>query len=360
MYIAALPAAFPHWLLLVQQQMLYRRYLPLDAAQHMTDPHQMIVHHMREMIRRKAVRFHDHRISLVLRHIVRHPAEHHIVERHAVRLVCVHLEPNAERLVFGQFLGQLHRRQMATPIVVFGHLARLQRLFAQQVQPSLRAEAIVRGAVLDQLLDVRMVQFEAFALHVRTVCTAVAWTLVRPDARPLEIGAQLVGGTRDEATLVGVLDAQHECAVIGACKQVVVEGSAQAAQMQVACGRSALGQWDDNNIADEIVCLPVGLGANRTRTPTSDSLSVLLQVECEARSVCWSQYVRCPPATSQGRTAARPNTDGTKVRNVASISGFICDDSIGSGPNCSGHNSDTIRACLLLCILLYFADRREL
>lgn len=149
--------------------MLGRRYLPLYAAQHMTDAHQMVINHMRKMVRRIAVRLDNHRVPLDLGHIIGHPSKNHILELHALRVSRVHLEPNTELLILGQPLCQLHGCQMATAVVVARHLACLQRLLAQQLQPALRAEAIVRRAILDQLLYVRMVHSQSFALHVRTV-----------------------------------------------------------------------------------------------------------------------------------------------------------------------------------------------
>lgn len=68
----------------INKQMLSSRDLPLHASQHMSDPHQMIIHHIGKVVRWVAVTLHEHWIALVERHVVCYTAEDQVFEELAV------------------------------------------------------------------------------------------------------------------------------------------------------------------------------------------------------------------------------------------------------------------------------------
>lgn len=88
---------------------------PLGAAQHVTDAHVMVVHHVGQVVRGEAVGLQDDRISLHRRHLVPRPAEDRVPEGLGAG---VQLEADRARDSPGQFLLDLLRPQQSTPVVV--------------------------------------------------------------------------------------------------------------------------------------------------------------------------------------------------------------------------------------------------
>jgi hypothetical protein len=76
----------------------------------------------------------------------------------------------------------------------------------------------------------------AFALFVGTERAALTHAFVNADAEPCESFVDVVLGSGDEALGVGVLDAQYHVAAVTTCEQVVVEGSANSADVERSGG----------------------------------------------------------------------------------------------------------------------------
>jgi len=65
---------------LKQRDVLWSRQQPLLTAQHMTDPHQMVVNHMRKVVRRKSVGLEYDEVALVPAGIATVHAHGHVCE----------------------------------------------------------------------------------------------------------------------------------------------------------------------------------------------------------------------------------------------------------------------------------------
>ena len=97
-------------------------------------------------------------------------------------------------------------------------------------------EGDVGLAVVEQLLDILAIDVATLALLVGAVITTLMHSLVNAYAKPLQGLVDIVLGARHEAVAVGVLDAQNHCAAILTSKEVVVECSSHAANVQRSSG----------------------------------------------------------------------------------------------------------------------------
>src|SRR4029453_8714154 len=96
------------------------------------------------------------------------------------------------------------------------------------------AVAEVGVAVGDQGVDRDVVAVEAFGLHVRPVGAALQVALVPVEAEPAQPVHDPGGAVGHVAPGVGVLDAEHEPAVVAAGVKVRVQGGPRSADMQKA------------------------------------------------------------------------------------------------------------------------------
>ena len=204
----------------------------------MGDGHQVVVHHVGEVVGGQAVGL----------------DEHVVVQRGAV-----HLHVAVEQIVkTGLALGghvladdvglarldaalDLLRGEMQAVLVVFEGLALLLRLRARLVQPLPGAEAVVGAAAPDQFLRIGQVEVAPLRLDVGAVLAAHVRAFVVGKAGGGQRGVDLFHRAGNFALLVGVLDAQDELAAVAAGEQIGVKRRAQAAQVQITgrAGREA-------------------------------------------------------------------------------------------------------------------------
>ena len=148
----------------------------LIAADHMSDPHGMVVHHVREIVGGIAVRLdQDHIIQLCVRNLdltvdLIHefccPFPGNILSDHVGNTLC--------EVLFDLFL-----RQRKTMFVV-DHDLLIAGLSAQALQSLLRAEAVISLSLFDQLLRIFHIDAGrfAFALDIRTVPAVLVGSLI--------------------------------------------------------------------------------------------------------------------------------------------------------------------------------------
>ncbi len=158
-----------------------------------------------------------------------HPSVHEIVD--ADDPVVGDLEAHDVRLG-ARALGRLFGIDVAAVPVVLGDLAARLLLRAHGGEPLLRAEAEVRGARVDQILSGLLIEWQPLRLNIRRVWSALARALVPRDAHPVQAVVDRVDRALYQAILVGVLDAEDERALVLAREEVVVEGRADAADVQ--------------------------------------------------------------------------------------------------------------------------------
>lgn len=139
----------------------------------MGDLHEMIIHHVRQMIGRVSVGLDQNgividtldQIQLVRRAVLARLAVHQIVEHR----VSFHLQSNDMRFTLGRPLFRLLRRDLPAFPIVTGRQSSLAAMSGESVQSIGGAEAAVGVAVLDQLLRVGAVDGGSFGLKLLSV-----------------------------------------------------------------------------------------------------------------------------------------------------------------------------------------------
>ena len=221
----------------LQQQLLARRgRQQVVAADHVRHAVVQVVERVRELVGGDAVGAQQHVVAeqavLPL-----HGAPHQILDLgHA-------LERRAEpdhRLAAGRLeLRDLGGRQVAMGARRRRRIVGLARRRAGRLELLRRLEAGIREAVGDQLRRDLAVHVEALALQVRAERAALGGRLVEVEPEPVERLLDLLDRAGRLAGLVGVLDAQHRDAAVVAGEQPVVEGGANASDVEVPGRRGA-------------------------------------------------------------------------------------------------------------------------
>ena len=208
---------------------------PLLAAHNMGRSHQVIVDDMGEMIGRDAVRLEQDDVLIVLGQL----------QRSLDQIGVLDLVFNAARRAETDDIALARRNPalnfLQRTVAVLGVLAVIAEVLlvllllrAHLRQLLLGAEARIRIAALDELLDKYMIDLRALALAVRTVIAVVAiqcCALVKRQTELLEGIQNQLDTALDFALLVGILNAEIEDAA-GLMRQTLVDDRAeQVAQM---------------------------------------------------------------------------------------------------------------------------------
>ena len=209
----------------------------------MRDPHQVIIHHVREVIGGEAVGFEQH---LVVDHI--------IVDGDLFADQVAEMQLSSERHLHAdrmwhagsELLLDVRLAECAAAAVV-------ARVFFLFLLPGTggrefigSAEAAVGLALVQQLLRVSPVDVRAFRLHVRSVPAALFGSLVEAQAGPAQRVYQVFHRSFDVAGAVGVLDTQDGAAAMPAREQVIIESRTESPDMKEAGGTG--GETDANGI----------------------------------------------------------------------------------------------------------------
>ena len=217
----------------VQQAVLGHGAQPLFAPQHMADPHQVVVHHHRQVVGGKAVGLHqDLHVHLPPRYL--DDATQAVVE--TASPLFRHCQTHHRAFAGGDEALCLGVGQRQTAAVVARRLAAGLLLAAQGRQPLCRAEAAERLAGGEEPVRVAPVEGLAFALPVRTALAADVRPLVPVEAQPPQRGKDPRFRSAGAAGLIGVLDAQHELAAVALRQGAVEECHVGRAHMGISGG----------------------------------------------------------------------------------------------------------------------------
>lgn len=214
---------------LVQQVVLGRGGEVLAAPYHVGDAHQVVVHHVGEIVGGQAVGLDEH---LVVQGGVLHRdvAEDHVVEG-GLPLRGDFLPDdigNPRR----QFFVYLSSGELPAAAVVPAQAV----LAVEAVQPLLGAKAAVGVAPLYKQLGVSAVEVPPLGLDVGPHGAAQVGTLVPVEAALAQGLVDDLGGALHKALLVGVLDAQDEFSPLVPGDKPGVQGGAQVADVHIAGG----------------------------------------------------------------------------------------------------------------------------
>ena len=221
----------------VEQHMQRSRGQPFLPADHVGDLHEVIVHHIGEVVGRHAVALKEHLIVEQVR-LHAHLATDEVVQHDGVEfgdLEADHIGFARREATIDFFLRQDQGilQVEAGGAAVGERAAGGFQLFATGFQLLRRVERVVGVTALDQLQGILPVDGLAFALSVGRMGTiAETDPFVRFDAAPFEGFDDVFLGARDEALLVGILNAQNEIATFLLGKQVVIKGRPNPAHMQ--------------------------------------------------------------------------------------------------------------------------------
>jgi len=215
---------------LVEQDVFRRGGDVLAAAHHVRDAHQVVIHHVGEVIGREAVALEQ---DLVVELFVLHGdvAVDEILEGSRTFLAYAladHVRQALGQLRLHLFGGQPAAAPVVTQdgsIMLFFRLLGLLRLLA---------ETAVGVAFGQQLLGVFLVEAAALALRIRPHRPAFIRALVVLQAGHGESFVDDLHTVLHEPGLVGILYAQDENAFVLARVQVRVQGGAEVADMHVA------------------------------------------------------------------------------------------------------------------------------
>ena len=221
---------------------------PFLPPHHVGDPHQVVVHHVGEVIGGDAVAFQQHQILIVLRHIQLAPdGVQHFGPLFRVAHTLIAQHP-------GPALGQLFFYLLQRQIPAFGEGAVIAEiellgllLLPQSGQLLLRAEAGVGPALFDQVFGHGLIYLLPLPLTVGAVVAPVfrlsrlvqQHALVEGHAEKVHHGQQGLHRARHFPLGVGVLHPEDDetAALVG--QPFADGGVVQVAQMHEAGGRRA-------------------------------------------------------------------------------------------------------------------------
>ena len=219
---------------LVQQVVLGGGGQILAAADDVGNAHQVVIHHVGEVVGGHAVGLNQNLVVQFLDVDLDMAVDHIVETGHAG---FGDLLADDVRLTGGQLGVDLLLSQVAAVAVVVGHLTGGALGLVHLVQAVLGAEAVVSLAFLDELLGILFEHAHALALHIGADGAADVGAFVPGQAGGAQRAIDDVGSALDQAALVGILDTQNERTIVMACLQVSVQCGAQVADVHIARGR---------------------------------------------------------------------------------------------------------------------------
>ena len=224
-----LPAEGP-----VHQDVLGDAGQPLVGPHDVADLHQVVVHHIGQMIGRVAVGLEEHQV--VQAGVVHGDVAVEYVMEGGLALQG-DLEAHHRHDALGLVVGTLFGGQIATVAVVAkGWLAPTPLLLPQLGQALRAAVAVVGMAGFDELASVLLVDVQPLGLEVGAVVAPHLGPLVPLQAQPAQALHDVVQGILAIAGAVRVLDAQDEDAVVVAGEEPVEESRPGSPHMEITRG----------------------------------------------------------------------------------------------------------------------------
>ena len=200
----------------------------LAAPYHVGDAHQVVVHHIGEVVGGQAVPLQQH---LVVQGLVLHGdvAEGHVVEGGGALVgdpLADHIGLAGLHTLSGLLRGQI-------PAGIVGAV----KVTGVLLGCGLLAEAVVGGALFHQQVGVGLIQVPALRLDIGAHGAAYVGALVMGQAALRHGAVNYVRGALHQAALVGVLDPQDERAAGVPGDEPGVQGRPQIAHVHIAGGR---------------------------------------------------------------------------------------------------------------------------
>ena len=218
---------------LIDLQMLGHAEQPFLPADDVGDPHQVIVHHHRQVIGGKAVGFQQHLIVYLF--VLNTDGAAHQVFEHRLALPG-HLQADHVGIARVQPGFHLRRTAVAPGAVIARRLTGSDLPLAHCLQLFRGAEAVVGAAVFHHLRGIAAVDLGALRLDVGAVPAVTVGAFVILDAGPLQAVHQLLHRPFHQAGLVGILDAQNELPAMLFGVEVTIQCRTQPPHVQVAGG----------------------------------------------------------------------------------------------------------------------------
>ena len=190
---------------LVEHLVARRARQPLLRSHHVRYLHRMVVHYVRQVIRREAVRLQQNEI-VEQRYVERNRPAHEIIDGAGAFEGRLEAHHGVEILS----LGLLRLDRIATAAVVAGAVAFRLLLAPHVVDALLGAVAEVRLTFGDEALGVLLIERKPLRLDVRAVSAVLPRPLVPIEAEPRERVEDRIHRPRHEARLIRVLDAHDE------------------------------------------------------------------------------------------------------------------------------------------------------
>ncbi len=219
----------------VEQNMQRGAWEPLFSADHMRNPHVMVVHHVGQVIGRQPIGLHEH---LVVQHaaLERDLAANGIVQGDGfVGVGC--FETNHVRDSIGlQSVDFFGGKVEAVPQVAARGGIVLPNVWLRGLAQCVEFFGGVKGQIGHSLVQKSghsfLVQRAALALAVWPDVSAGLHPFVRRQPAPCQGLFDVGFGAFYEASLVGVFHPQDEGSAVGACEQPIVQCSADPAHVE--------------------------------------------------------------------------------------------------------------------------------
>ena len=218
---------------LVEQHVEWGRGKPFLAADDVGDFHEMVVNDVGQMIGGQLVGTLEEHLVVEYLALDDHLAADEVV--HVDFLSRLHQEAHHILLAVLYKLVDLllrHGERVAHHAAGRGVVLEILYLVALGLQFLGGVEGDVCLAGLEQLVYVFLIDVAALALPVWSVLAAERHTLVELDAKPAERFDDIILGSGNKTIAVGVLDAEHQVAVVLAGEQVIIQGCTHASNVQ--------------------------------------------------------------------------------------------------------------------------------
>mmetsp|Transcript_30628 Transcript_30628/g.99573 ORF Transcript_30628/g.99573 Transcript_30628/m.99573 type:complete len:549 (+) Transcript_30628:100-1746(+) len=203
----------------------------LLRAEHVSDPHERVVHRHAEVVDWQPVRAQEDKVAERVR-VPRNLPAHLVLD--GDHLVRRHPESVRVRSPLGEHLLHLLRRSRRPLARVLRGQALRRRLLLHRLQLLIRAKTRVRLPLTHKLLRQLLVNLRSLRLTVRTALPAHVRSFVPIQPKPLQIANHRLLRLPRRPSRVRVLNPQHKLAARPPRVQPVEEGCAGATDVQVA------------------------------------------------------------------------------------------------------------------------------
>ena len=203
---------------LIQQDVFRCRIDPLFAANHMGNFHEVIIHHISEMVSWHAVRLNQYL------HIDLRPGDIYLATQDIFKFALTvsrnlhanHMLIACRLLRFTLFPSQAQAMTIVTGLTLVQHL-----LLAHLIESLGATETAKSGSIVQQLLNMLRINRRALTLPIRASTTLTAGALVPRQAQPLKRAKNVLFRLACATLSVRIFYAQHEVTTVLVCKAAI-------------------------------------------------------------------------------------------------------------------------------------------